>query len=290
MDGGIFSDDEIEAAKVTEAPQEAPQEAAAEVEQQPEAAQETAPEGDAPAEGEAKAPPPGYVPHAALHAERQRVAELRARDAQREQRLVALEAMLRQQQAPQAEPSAEEDPVAALARIERGFQDFTARQQAEAESAQINAYVTRDIETFRQVKPDFEQAVGHLVNSRVNELRLMGYGDDEIREDIDAYDRHIATTAARSGLSVGEMLYNLATERGYRPAESAASNVTAMPQQPPASAKVAAIARGQASERSLGAASGGAPSGALDLRALLDLPDDEFAKIDASTFRKVAGG
>jgi hypothetical protein len=292
MPNDIFSDDELAASAATEAPVAVEAEIPA-PEVQGEAAENEAAaveaEAEVQVEGESKVPS-GFVPHAALHAERQRVAELRARDAQREQRLQALEAMLKQPQQVEAAPSAAEDPVAALERIEKGFQDFTTQQQQAAEAQQINAYVQSDLAAFKARQPDFDDAVGYLVTSRVNELRLMGYSEDDIRQDINYYDQHVATTAARAGLSVGEMLYGLATQRGYRAAPASGANVTAISSAPTAAAKVAAIAKNQASERSLGSAAGVAPAGSLDLRAMLEMSDEEFAKIDQATFRRLAGG
>lgn len=256
----------------------------------------------APAEGEPQPesddkPPPGYVPHAALHAERARVkqmaAEKAAYEARMNARLEALQAMVAGKPVEPAPADAdEEDPVALLREVKTNLSEMQRQQQAQGEAAQLTAYVERDMQQFVAVKPDLGDAAGYLMESRAQELRLMGYGEDEIAQDINAWDIELTRNAARAGQSVAATIYQLAEMRGYRAA--AASALAVAPAQaaaPTAAARVAAIANGQATERSLSAAAGSPPAGDIDLKAILALPDDEFWKFagDESKFRKLAG-
>jgi hypothetical protein len=55
--------------------------------------------------------------------------------------------------------------------------------------------------------------------------------------------------------------------------------------------KVAALKTVQQQSRSLSSAAGAAPAGDVNIRALLDMDDDEFAaSVSKVQFRKVAGG
>lgn len=304
----MFTDEELEAAKATaETPgAEAPTGDGG----QPEGG-EPAAVADAPAGGEgapavdeaaktAEEAKARTVPHEALHAERLRARQLAQelqaeRDARERERarLDKIEAMLRGDK-PQ-EP-AEQDPIAVLSSVQQQtaqLLEVQQRQQQAAAAQQEEAFVLNTLvqseATFKAVKPDYDAAAEFLWNSRVAEAKLWGLGQDEAEEAVRAEIGQWSRQALAVGRSPAELFYGLAESRGYRTAAPAA-NPAAVPQ-PSGVEKVAAIKQAQQQSRSLSSAAGAAPAGDVNIRALLEMDDDEFAaSISKVQFRKVAGG
>ena len=301
----IFTDEEIEASKMTA---DTPGAEAPVAEQQPAGEQQPA-DGDAaatPAEGDA-APADAAdgeakvrtVPHEAMHAERMRArrleqeltAERQARERERA-RIDAIEAMLKG--GDKSAPTAEEDPIAvlktvqeqqaALLQSQRQAEQMAAAQQEEAVVLQT---LVQSEQQFKAVKPDYDAAAEFLWNSRVGEFKLWGYS----QEEAEAATRTEIGQWSRQALSVGrspaELFYDLAGTRGYRTAAPAAVQSAAVS----GVDKVAALKTVQQQSRSLSSAAGAAPAGDVNIRALLDMDDDEFAaSVSKVQFRKVAGG
>lgn len=310
MADSIFDADELEAAAVK--PDEAPQEAAGAAQEAEAGASEEktaeAPAGAPEASGEPEAgteEKPTTVPHEALHAERERrkrieqelAAERAARQREAE-RISRIEEMLRPKpEAPKPLPPIADDPIAHIAHIGQTteqLREMFARQQEQAQQAQELQIVHQTLEqaeqSFRSSAPDYDAAADHLYQSRQAELRYLGVPEAQIGQMISAEIYQVAQTALRSGRNPAEVFYETAKARGYR---AGGGQATPAQQQAPvvdAAAKVAAINAGQAAAKSLGAAPGAAPAADLSIRALLELSDDEFAKIDPAAFRRVAGG
>lgn len=296
---GIFDEDELAAAAVTA---DASGEAAGEASTPPEpAASDPATEpkgGDPSAEAEATDEQKAkLVPHEALHAERvkrQRIeAELAAERSARQreaERITRIEEMLRPKQEAKPLPPINEDPVAHIAAqgqtieqvrtmLEQQAQQVEEQRQMEA----LHAALSQSEQQFRETAPDYDAAADHLYQSRLTELTLMGVPEQQARAAISQEIFDISRRTLMAGRNPAEAFYQLATTRGYRPATAQA------PAADPA-AKVAAINAGQKAARSLGATQGAAPAADLNVKALLDMSDEEFAKLDPAQFRRIAGG
>jgi len=293
-----FTEDELQAAAAKD---EAPQ---------PEAeAKDGAPEGEAEPvaekpEGEAEPAPDDAkvktVPHEALHAERlarrrieqELAAEREARTRERE-RLDKIEAMLRGK--PEGEPVADEDPIAVLKSLQQGQaailetqQQREAREREAAEEAFVLQTLVQSEAQFKAVKRDYDAAAEFLWQSRVREFQLWGLTAEEAEASTRAEIGQWSRRALMDGRSPAELFYGLAESRGYR---AAAPQPAPAAVQPSGVEKVAALKQVQQQSRSLSAAAGAAPAGDVNIRALLDMDDDEFAStIGKVQFRKVAGG
>lgn len=298
----MFTEDELEAAKATsETPgAEAPAGDGGQPEGGEPAAVTDAPAGGevAPAAEEEK--PVKQVPHEALHAERLRarrfeqelIAEREAR-AREQARLDKIEAMLRGDKPQEA---SEQDPIAVLSAVQQqtaALVEAQRVQQQQAAAQQEEAFVLNTLvqseQVFKAVKPDYDAAAEFLWNSRVGEAKLWGLSQEEAEEAVRAEIGQWSRQALAVGRSPAELFYGLAESRGYRTAAPAA-NPAAVPQ-PSGVEKVAAIKQAQQQSRSLSSAAGAAPAGDVNIRALLEMDDDEFAaSISKVQFRKVAGG
>lgn len=146
-------------------------------------------------------------------------------------------------------------------------QDAAARQ--ENERNQIVSAYRADVGRFAESNTDFGDAYRHLLVSRANELKAMGYEDERaIHDALIADEMEIAKIALSKGGSPAELIYSLAAQRGYKKAEAA--------QKPGAAEKLDTIERGQNANKSLSNAGGASGDGDMTAAMLLKLPNDEF--------------
>jgi hypothetical protein len=230
------------------------------------------------------APPPGYVPHAALHqerAERARVAQQLATLTQRTNLLL----QQRTQQERESVPDMTEDPVAYLTWLQGRMDAFDTARQEEAQYRQIDGGVQQDEEAFKLAVPDYEQASEHYVQSRGREL-LAFYPPEEVPGLMLQEVRQMAQQAWQRGQSVGQVIYQMAQARGYQsgqpapqgapqPVGTAPAAPTPAPRPTGPAAIVAAAQRGVAASRTL-STGGAAPANQLNAEALASMSDEEF--------------
>lgn len=274
------------------------------------------PAAPAPAEGEpnpAAQAPQGFVPHAALHAERLE----RARTAQQLQMLSnRMNMLLERQQSNQqteAPPSMTEDPVAYLTWLQERVEQVSSGVREQQEFRQIDASINQDEELFKMQVPDYDQASEHYVASRAQELSHF-YPPAEVQTMLMQEVRQMAQMARQRGTSVAQMIYGSAQARGYRsagqmqpaptpqpiPQQQSAAPAPATPQaQPQANGgqqRLQSIRQGVQASRSLGTG-GAAPATQLNADAILNMSDEEFeASLGLGTkgaddrFRALFGG
>lgn len=227
----------------------------------------------------AGAPPPGFVPHAALHAERQRSADLARQMQVAQTRMNAL--ITSRQTAPDPLPDPEVDPVAFLEALGDRVVSLQQQRQEETVQRQMDTSIETDENTFTAYTPDYPDASNHYVQSRAAEL-LINHTMDAAREIMTNEVRQIAQAAWQRGIPAAQMIYELAQTRGYKAGGApATTRPLAAPAAPAAvaltpAAIVAAANAGQAHQRSLSGPGGGA-SKELDANALLAMSDEEFA-------------
>lgn len=230
--------------------------------------------------GTATEAPNGFVPHAALHAERQRSAEINRRLGAATARMNAMLAA-QATEAPRAAeaPTLETDPIGYMEHIEQRLNEMQVQTQQRETFNVIDTQLNDEEEGFKLITPDYEQAAEHYVRSRASELQMFAtpqQAQQYLREEV----RQIAQESWKRGMSAPEAIYNLAKMRGYAgPApRAAAPTPTPTPTpaaRPSAAAQVAAITRGQAASRSLSGGGGSSPQD-LNADALLNMTDDEF--------------
>ena len=228
-------------------------------------------------------PPAGYVPHQALHAEREERKKL-------EQRLKELEEA---KQVEEAEPEPEwADPILdpeahrkyeeyqknrVLDRLEKMEKSQNAQAEQQRNAAQLDAQE----KAFAQEHPDYYDVTQALVQSRGQELAGLGYGPDQIPQII-AQDIHNLTEAAGLlGMTVPALAYQQAQLRGITAGQK--------PQQTDDAQKVVALAEAQKKTQGFGQ-SGAPQAGEMTPQMLADMSDEEFAKVPFEQVRKIMGG
>lgn len=231
-------------------------------------------------------PPEGYVPHSAMHQEREqrKAAEARLRD---------LEAQLAAAQPKPAEPDMPDpilDPVGfreyqrtqIKAQEDRWAAMENQRRQQVQEQQLISTVQSREAE-FVKANPDYEAAVTHLRQARVEELRLYGATDDQIGQQIAQETRQLVISAMQQGRNPAEVAYQAAKMRGYNAAPPAPVVPAADP------AKMQALAKAQANSGTLSTAGGPAVVGEYTVEMLANMSESEYNKLDKATIAKVMG-
>lgn len=285
---------------------------------QPEAAAETTPEVIDPEtadieaaeieqpqpEGEEKPRVQKVVPLTALTKERQAKKELTARLSEAERKAAILEDrwnMILSQQGQPAQPEQQQpqrptdDPFALINYVadKLDSQEKTAAEQRKAAEAQAQMEARRNVvaqqeQAFRATKPDYDTALAFVAQSRDKELAtIYPLSTPEQRQQVILQEwEQIVNTSAQTRHNPAELIYNLATSRGYTPA--------APEEKKPDPAALDKLAENIDGSASLSEASGGAPT-TLSAQAIADMSPDEFAAWYAkpgneAKFRRLAGG
>lgn len=247
---------------------------------------------DAKAEGkpDAKTPPEGYVPHGALHEERERRKKMQAELDDIKRRNEAMEArfgQLMERFKPQA-PDLQQDPVGHLShRLNELGQEVQQqrdyRQRNEAQIAQqqqwqqfLNAYGAAS-QQFTQSQPDYVKAHSALMTAMIADYQALGYDQAQATQMANQQEVQIAAKAFQDGVNPAERVYRLAQRRGYK--------LEAAPVDP--AAKLAVIEQGQ--RKSPEFSPGGAGRPKLTLEAVAAMSDEDFGKLDwEKTMRELA--
>lgn len=239
------------------------------------------------------------VPQGALHAEREKRkasdAERDAAKAENNQLKEILDAIrqMREQVAsrkPEDLPAAD-DPAAIehlrkrMAEVEqtttRVTQDRDNELLNQRELQELGGFMHQSETAFRQQKPDYDDAINHVVQSRARELARYGLSLPEIQQTIAQEATDIVRTAVAQNRDPAELGYEIAQDRGYVP--KAAENTDTTAADKPnggggAQAMLDAIAAAKAQGKSLGSGGGSAPK-TLTLEAVAALNEDEFEAI-----------
>jgi hypothetical protein len=244
----------------------------------------------------------GTVPQQALHAEREKRKAAEDRERSKDDELAKVReqldaiAKMREQVAARkpADLPAADDPAALehlrtrLNEVEQGqtrmsqHMDDTALAQREVQ--ELGNVMVQSEARYRQEKPDYDDAINHVIHMRANELALYGLAPAQIQQTIAEEATEIIRSAVQQGRDPAELGYQIALSRGYqialsrgyRPAEG--DGKTEAKPNGGAQATIDAIARAKASGKSLGAGGGGSPK-TLTAEALAALSDDEFEAI-----------
>ena len=237
-------------------------------------------------------PPEGFVPHQAMHAERIKRQEV-------EQRLRDLESRL--EKANQPPPPEFVDPLEDPAAHRRWaeYQSNMTMQEVrqikqQIEQQQVQQRVLMDVQQseaeFAAKAPDYSDAVRHLYQTRASELQGMGYGQNEVQQQIQKDAQAIYQAAKFLGMNPAEMAYMRAQSLGYQRNAAPKAEISApAPQGQTETQKVVALARAQ--EAASGISATGAPNeGQLTVAQLAKMSEAELAKIPDDQVRKIMGG
>lgn len=250
-----------------------------------------------PAKPEAVKPPEGFVPHGAMHQEREarKAAEQRAQAA--EARIAAFEA----ERAEAAEPAPEPwpDPIAdpdgynarmqkELASRDEKLEQFQRQTQQEQQRSYVVNTLAAQSQRMERENPDFTPAVNHAIAAYKTELTLMnpGASEDQIMQRINADIEQLAFNAMQIGKNPAEVIFEIAKARGYRPAAVAAPAAAA-----PAvdeGRKVEALAAAQKATESLGAAPVASGANELTLESLAKMSEADIARLQRERPKDVA--
>lgn len=260
-------------------------------------------EGAEAAQGKGKAPQ-GFVPHGALHEERElrKAAEARAKLLE-ERTNIILEKFGQPTQAPAPVvqpiaadeiPSLETDPLghilgqmkAQAKEQEELKKNLSERAQQDQQTFAVQRLTGTAVsmeQEFARATPDYNEAASFLREGRRQEYTAMGYNPQQVEQAIQQEALGIANMALQRGQNPAEVIYTLAKTRGFAKAPPAPpavqENGLPIPQENAQSAeRLATVAKGQQQNQSLGNIRGSAPA-PLTAQKLLEMSPDEFAKV-----------
>ncbi|MEV5407189.1 hypothetical protein AB0L20_32265 [Streptomyces albidoflavus] len=235
---------------------------------------------------------PGFVPHRKLH---KALEKLKAKDAEftrlREEHIRLEERtnqiLQRMQSPPQPQAPVEEPPprpeddifgaVAHQAKtLDELRRDADQRKKVDEERARVGAVfdaANRKIAEFQATAPDYSAAYSHLLHSRKEELQMLGYTHDQIEQTLFNDELGIAARALQANKNPGEVIYNLAKQRGYA-VKAAAPAATPAEQ-------IAKTADVQARSMTLSSGGGSPVPVTLDARTVARMSEKEFAALMA---------
>lgn len=140
----------------------------------------------------------------------------------------------------------------------------TADKQTKDKQALVDTYRS-DAAQFEAKTPDFKAAYNYLMHSRAQELMALGYDDPQaIHQALLDDEFAVAQTAISRKQIPAEVIYNLATQRGYTKAD---------PKGGSAADKLDAIERGQQAHKSLSNLGGSSGDVEMTAETLLKMPD-----------------
>lgn len=250
-----------------------------EVQDEPPAAVVAAPE---PAKAEAdKKPPEGYVPHGALHAEREERKKADKALADAMERIKALEAVRPAEKAP--EVPAMPDPILEPEKFAewQGAQhkanadkwaEFEAGQKAEATMRERASRASAMEAEFAGKTPDYADATRFLVESRQRELAFQGFTPERAQEIMRADANALFDNAVAQGQNPAAMLYEIAKMRGFAPKAPNTGEAD----------KLKALAAAQENNATLSTTGGEAQSGGLTYAQMAEMSEEEIAGLYAS--------
>jgi hypothetical protein len=226
-----------------------------------------------------------FVPHQALHEERERRKALAAELAQTKQqmavfndRLQQLYQVKQQENAPQfRNPETDPDPLQAMqhnmallarqndemrqAMMARGQQEQQSAQQAH-QAQQLIEWGQANAAEFKQQAPDWDDAYAHIRTVRAKELQAMGYRGANLENALKNDEFGVLVQSYQQGRNPAEMVYALAQAAGYAKKASGEQ-------------KIEQIQKGQGASKTLGNGSGG--SGMPTPEQIAAMSEDDFA-------------
>lgn len=255
-----------------------PSEPAPEAQPAPEAAE------PAPVEDKPEKPPQGFVPHGAMHAEREKARAAEADNLQLRAEIAALK-LANEHRQEQPQPETPPDPVLdpekysdwimrQNAASQQEIQQIRQYMQQQAEAQQFQQMLQSDATAYSAEKQDYQAAEAHLIKARSAELQLM-HPTAQLAQIMQAVEREkveLIRQAQQAGMRPAEFIYSLATHRGYAPPQ---------PVIVPQAAQMQAQAAAQAATQSLASAPANAGAGDLTMESISKMSPAAYARLKA---------
>lgn len=255
-----------------------------------------------------------FVPHQALHKERERhkmtrqeLDTVRERQTRADERLAVLNEILGQAgdggkgdgtQVDNGPVDPNTDPLGALSQaltkiqaLEKQIKDRDEQQSTRDSARAMQSAYLNDAQRYVQEKPEFKDAYGFLISGRHRELEAMGMTNaDERNKFIANEERQLVAQAMQSRRSPAQMLHQLAIARGFTPTTQPA----AKDQGQQHAEKIERIAQGQKVAGASLTNAGGTSGEGLTAASLADMSEEEFAAVSAklgkAKMRQLLGG
>jgi len=234
--------------------------------------------------------PEKTVPYGALHEERQLRKQAQEQLRQYDEKIKSFETLQnelkdwRQQQQKQKElEAAQQDPLTYTAKkadeaIQRVNQFEQQQKQSIDQQNQQTEFlrtVNAQVMAYTKEQPSYPQALQYLVEHRMREYEALGINDPAERQALfDNEAINIAQHAMARGINPAQAVWNMAQVRGFNmaPAATPETKVSA------ADAKLATIAKGQQTAKTVGAG-GATPEAGLSLTDIEKMSDKEFDQL-----------
>lgn len=159
------------------------------------------------------------VNYGALHEERMRRKEASERAKRAEERAAELERQLQRFMQPRQEENLDDDPVETLKQRQDRIEKFLAAQANQSIEQSNDAKYWNKVKeselAYKRDVPDFDDAVKFLADSRLDELKDLGWSDAEAQKVLKDEIKWIADKAYADEVNPAERFYNLAKRRGY---------------------------------------------------------------------------
>lgn len=246
-----------------------------------------------------------FVPHGAFHAEREERRKAQAELAEVRERQARLEALWQSAQPKEEEPEIPEvdnDPIAALAwavktvrdqqeEAKRQAQEFQQRSQQEDQVRQVVEYVDKDFASAVEQDPSVNDAYITAFNSYAKELEALGYGGQQLQQEMARTLRNFQLTAyqrLQAGVPLGDFIKQVAATRGWQ--AKAFDPATAE-----LSDGLKKVEKAQDASRTIGKVAGKAGGDPITIDDLSKMPQDEFNEwiavpANEKRFQKLMGG
>ncbi len=161
------------------------------------------------------------VNYGALHEERMRRKEASERAKKAEERATALEEQLKRYAQPKQD-DLDDDPIEAVRRENRQIKEVLIAQAnkalADNENQTYWGKVAASEIAFKQDKPDFDDAAKFLAETRIEELKDLGWSESEAQKVLSDEIKWISDKAYADEVNPAERFYNLAMRRGFKAA------------------------------------------------------------------------
>jgi hypothetical protein len=223
-------------------------------------------------------PPAGYVPHGALHEERQRRKDLEAEIQKMNERFQqVLDRLAPGAAKPEPQgPNYDDDPIGyvhtelqktreVVSKIEQERQADQQARTAQEQQAVVARQVAGMVQQYIGEHPDYPEAYQYVQARRRADLETMGVAPADIAQVLEAEAGWLMSTALAQNRNPAEIVHQMAQKWGYQAKATAASGKDA------ATEKLETIERGMERSKSLGAG-----TSAPNLQDLAQMDEDEF--------------
>ena len=228
-----------------------------------------------------------FVPHQALHEERERrkqaqreAEQLRQNQAVLNDRVNQLWGVVQQPSQPQfRDPDKDPDPLEAMKHnqqllAKQAHEAAVWRQQQEQRAMQqdgvrrLAAWGAAQAQEYARENPDFQPAYEHLRGMRAAELQAMGFAGEELAAALWEDEMRLFDRCGRSGRNPAEVAFEMARAVGWQPKAK---------EKPTAEQKIESLQKGAGAAKTLGG--GGAQFGMPTPEQIANMGEEEFNEL-----------